>query len=340
MGSAPSIPSESSSELRAQARVLDSKYTAYQEKINKLNTLEGQCHACLQDINPELRDTMLNVEIEQRDKIKGQVADLWAKIPETEKLEAEIKKYSQTKTSFERLNQLIDRKLATKTLDKSELGTKLNKLTLDINKINKERINAIEENKKRTAHNSKIDVIKKELEDMNKSLHTKNINLTEKENMSHLLELLKKTFGTNGLVSYKIESSVKELERKINSYLAELSHFQMYFRLQGEKLNLEIVDDKNNIMSIANLSSGERARLNLATVLAIRNILSSLTNTKINLLFLDEITGALDSDGKEKFTEILLQENMNTFFVSHEWSHPLVPVINITKEHGISRIET
>jgi len=56
-------------------------------------------------------------------------------------------------------------------------------------------------------------------------------------------------------------------------------------------------------------------------------------------LFLDELTGSLDAEGKEKFTEILLQENLNTFFVSHEWTHPLVPQIHIVKEQHISRIE-
>ena len=90
---------------------------------------------------------------------------------------------------------------------------------------------------------------------------------------------------------------------------------------------------------MSNLSSGEKARTNIATILAIRAILSSLTNTKINLLFLDEITGSLDAEGKEKLSEILLQENLNTFFISHEWTHPLVPQINIIKEHHISRIE-
>jgi hypothetical protein len=35
----------------------------------------------------------------------------------------------------------------------------------------------------------------------------------------------------------------------------------------------------------------------------------------------------------------LLQENLNTFIVSHDWTHPLIPRINIIKEHHISRIE-
>ena len=37
------------------------------------------------------------------------------------------------------------------------------------------------------------------------------------------LEILKKSFSTNGLIAYKIESLVKELEGLVNKYLGELS---------------------------------------------------------------------------------------------------------------------
>jgi len=55
---------------------------------------------------------------------------------------------------------------------------------------------------------------------------------------------------------------------------------------------------------------------------------------------LDEITGVLDDEGKEKLVEILLEEeDLNTFLVSHEYEHPLIPKITIIKENKISRIE-
>jgi ATPase subunit of ABC transporter with duplicated ATPase domains len=74
-------------------------------------------------------------------------------------------------------------------------------------------------------------------------------------------------------------------------------------------------------------------------VLAIRSLLSNITATKINFLMLDEVINTIDAPGKEKLAEILLRENLNTFIVSHDWEHPLVPRINIVKEHNISRIE-
>jgi hypothetical protein len=48
----------------------------------------------------------------------------------------------------------------------------------------------------------------------------------------------------------------------------------------------------------------------------------------------------LDTDGKEKLVEVLLQEeHLNTFLVSHGFSHPLLEKINVIKRNNISQIE-
>ena len=37
--------------------------------------------------------------------------------------------------------------------------------------------------------------------------------------------------------------------------------------------------------------------------------------------------------------EILLEENLNTYIVSHGWTHPLLAKIEVIKEDNISRLE-
>jgi hypothetical protein len=50
--------------------------------------------------------------------------------------------------------------------------------------------------------------------------------------------------------------------------------------------------------------------------------------------------GVLDNFGKDKLIEILISETeLNTFLVSHEFTHPLLDKITITKEDDISRID-
>jgi DNA repair exonuclease SbcCD ATPase subunit len=124
-------------------------------------------------------------------------------------------------------------------------------------------------------------------------------------------------------------------------YLAEFSdgRFSINFVVENDKLNVE-VSDNGNIIDILALSSGELARVNIATLVAIRKLMTSISRSQINVLFLDEVNQALDEAGKEKVVEILLkEENLNTYLVSHGWTHPLLEKIEIVKTENISSLE-
>jgi hypothetical protein len=48
----------------------------------------------------------------------------------------------------------------------------------------------------------------------------------------------------------------------------------------------------------------------------------------------------LDELGKEKLVEILLrEENLNTYIVSHGWTHPLLAKIEVIKEDKVSHLD-
>jgi energy-coupling factor transporter ATP-binding protein EcfA2 len=68
--------------------------------------------------------------------------------------------------------------------------------------------------------------------------------------------------------------------------------------------------------------------------------MNSLSTTKLNLLFLDEVTSVLDDEGKERLVEVLnKEEDINAFIVSHGWQHPLVDKVMVVKEGKISKVE-
>ena len=155
------------------------------------------------------------------------------------------------------------------------------------------------------------------------------------------IDLLKKAFSTNGLIAYKIENLVKELEELVNTYLGELSdgRFTLEFVVSNDKLNVQITDN-GNIVDILALSSGELARVNTATLIAIRKLMSSISKSRINILFLDEVINVLDETGREKLVEVLLgEENLNTYVVSHGWTHPLLEKIEVVKRENVSALE-
>lgn len=102
-----------------------------------------------------------------------------------------------------------------------------------------------------------------------------------------------------------------------------------------------VVTDNGLDIDISALSGGERARVNVAALLAIRKLMQSLSQSRINLLILDETVEALDVEGKEKLVEVLLgEESLNTILVSHGFTHPLLEKIHVVKHNNISRIET
>ena len=68
--------------------------------------------------------------------------------------------------------------------------------------------------------------------------------------------------------------------------------------------------------------------------------MSSISKSKINILFLDEVINVLDDTGREKTVEVLLQEeNLNTYIVSHGWTHPLLEKVEVIKEDNVSTLE-
>ena len=332
-------PLESISAIEKSKSEIAGKLAAPLTLINKLSILGEQCPTCLQTINEAHKHSLIEEYTKEVKELKDLDKKLVQKLTEAKKIKADYDRRKKIQEEFEKLHLVIDNSLTDRLENKEGIELEIAKLNQTITDTNNKIAEISTRNSKAAAHNSRIKVVLEQLSEFREQLQEKQKELDNQDSLKSILELLKTTFSTNGLISYKIESSVKELEKVINEYLAEFSHFQIYFKLSGEKLNIEVLDSSGNITGIETLSAGEEARVNISTVLAIRKIMSSLTSTKINFLFLDEIVGVIDDPGKEKLAEVLMEEHLNTFIVSHGWSHPLIPKVFIEKEKNTSRIE-
>jgi DNA repair exonuclease SbcCD ATPase subunit len=234
----------------------------------------------------------------------------------------------------------LDTSLPSQILDGDEISSSIDELSSKLRNIHNEIDRISEENMRAERHNTRISIIQEQSDGMESQLEELVAALGKVEEKSAHLEILKKAFSTNGLLAYKIENLVKDLEDLTNEYLSELSdgRFSLEFVVTNDKLNVEITDNAK-VVDILALSSGELARVNTATLLAIRKLMSSISSSRINTLFLDEIISVLDDEGKEKLVEILLGEDLNTYLVSHGWTHPLLAKIEVIKEENISRLE-
>lgn len=326
--------------LTEELGAIKSAKTKYEQHLVKLNSLKGSCPTCFQAIDTSKSAEMI---LETKDQIKeltGRLDKVLNNISEIKAINKSIEEANQAKADFNSIYKSIDNSLPSDPLIPGDLEIKIKDLEAEL-KAKKASIKAIiDSNIQAEKHNTRVQIVKDQLQDLTVKLEESKANLASVTQVYSKLELLKKVFSTNGLLAYKIENLVKDLESIVNEYLLELSdgRFSLEFIVTNDKLDVVIMDN-GNTTKIQSLSSGELARVTTASLLAIRKLMNQLSKSRINILFLDEVIGVLDELGKERLVEILLKEGMlNTFIVSHQWTHPLLAKIIIIKEDGISKI--
>jgi DNA repair exonuclease SbcCD ATPase subunit len=308
--------------------------------LSKLEKLGDHCPTCEQPVNTTFKEGLIVEEDRKISSAKERMHEIERRISQIKRDNAEYTSSKKIERDWQEVYRSINRDLPVAVLDKRELEERLAGVRAKLVSA-KEHLESISrENQKITRRNTRIQVIIEQTEDFQSQLEESQALFEAEKNIANNLEVLKKSFSTNGLLAYKIENLVKELEELTNYYLAELSdgRFTLEFIVTNDKLNVQVTDNEN-IVDILALSSGELARVNTATLIAIRKLMSSISKSRINILFLDEVINVLDEAGREKLVEVLLQENLNTYVVSHGWTHPLLEKIEVVKHKNVSALE-
>ena len=311
------------------------------KEIAHLSSLKKECPTCQQEISPTVIQNLKSLSVQKSQKAESEVSSLEVEIDRIKSLNSIIANKQKKQKDFEDLYGRVDQTLSSDLLDGEQLERSIEELRAKLNETSKKLKETIDENSRRQKHNTRIQVIEEQTAEFERELEGIEKELSEQEKISTNLEVLKRAFSTNGLIAYKLENLVKEFEDLTNEYLAELSdgRFNINFVVENDKLNVSLSDNGNNVDILA-LSSGELARVNTATLISIRKLMSSISKSRINVLFLDEVINVLDETGREKLVEVLLsEEGLNTYIVSHGWTHPLLEKIEVVKEDNISRLE-
>jgi DNA repair exonuclease SbcCD ATPase subunit len=338
----PEEPTESVEPVQSEKVRLDKTVQDAKAFIKKMQVLNGTCPTCLSQIDEEKVSNMITEKTQEIESAETRIIELSKVITELLQAKKDWEDSQKSQESWEKYHQLIDETLPEEPLDRVSLQQQLTDLQQNISVTKQKVLEAEKHNVSANAHNSKVDTISKQLGEMSEELELHSEQLHKLSERMSIINVLTKTFSTTGLVAYKIECLVKDLEDITNKYLVDLSdgRFQISFKVNSsDKLNVVITDNGKDI-EMAALSGGEKARVNVATLLAIRKLMQTLSSSRINLLILDETVEALDVDGKEKLVEVLLkEEHLNTFLVSHGFTHPLLEKVNVVKRGNISSIE-
>jgi len=331
---------ESYDDLQSELGSIQAAATGAQRTLKKLEELKEVCPTCKQSIDVSAEKAMIAGERSKLLSAQEKINEIKPQIVRIKDNNAEFERIQKAQKDCEDLLRSFDRNLPTYILDKEQLEDSLYEIQGRIQQAKAQLADNAAENERRTKINTRIQVIQEQTAEFVEQQEEYDGKLAGNQKLESDLDILKKSFSTNGLLAYKIENLVGELEELANEYLAELSdgRFTLEFVVSNDKLNVEITDN-GNVVDILALSSGELARVNTATLIAIRKLMSSISKSKINILFLDEVTNVLDDQGREKLVEVLLREDMNTYIVSHGWSHPLLEKIEVVKDGNISTLE-
>ena len=327
--------------ITAEIAVINTKIIETRGKLANLGNINSKCSECGSTL-----DVQHKVEEQTRlgkvlKELQESLSPAQERLVKAKKLQLAIDAQNTLKTEFEKLHSNYDPSIPSELLLEDDLKRRLYIIEQEISAYNIAEKKFRQEKELVDSHNMKVQLLLSRLDEMRTEMLVREEEHSTQSKVLGNLQTLQKAFSTSGIVAYKIENLIKDLENLTNHYLLELSdgRFQLTFKINNDKLNVVIGDNGNDI-DITALSSGERNRVNTATLLAIRKLMQSLSKTKINLLVLDEVLENLDIDGKEKLVEVLLEEeHLNTFLISHSFSHPLLDKLFIVKENNISRIE-
>ena len=290
-------------ELRESLKNANSKHAKLtqqkldNESLTHFYNENTECPSCRQEITNETRDSLL-IPVEQQHK-ELQVALDEVGVIITEQEDA-IDSAMKVHDGIAKLTGEMDR-----------LGTELRSRNKYIDQCNKqiEACNTAgdtEETETRIEKlNSDESALSKKKEDL----------LDEGVIYSHASNLLKDT----GIKARIIKTYLPVMNQLINKYLGDMDFFAQ-FNLD-ENFSETIKSRHRDDFSYSSFSEGEKLRIDLALLLAWREIARLKNSANTNLLILDEVfDSSLDAGGTEEFLKLLdiLSERCNIFVISHK----------------------
>ena len=157
-----------------------------------------------------------------------------------------------------------------------------------------------------------------------------------------VMRFWEKAFSEQGLIKYIIRNILTYLNDNANYYLSYLTG-NKYFIEFDDELN-EKIETGGKLVQYISLSGGEKRKVNLAVLLALKDLLLFTDKEQMNLLFFDEVAENLDEEGISGLHSLLLEikNKKKVFVITHnKYLKTLLdssPRVSIIKDKGSSTI--
>lgn len=288
---------------------LDRTENEITEKSNRLEQYNNQLLIISNQIT-EYINKKENNELEVI--IDKQIAD---KRVEYSQLQAELNNIKSIKEKSDQQYDKLQDELR-------ELQTIYNAFDVELGKLNSKK-NSYQEKIDRCI--SDISTYELEIEEKQskvKELEKENIDLSVKKSLS---DFYYKLLGAKGeLRPYLLNKDIAYLNNRMQFYIGRFfKNTEVSLLLNGVSIDIKIQAD-NVIKSISSLSGGEKKRVDISIQLALYDLIQTVSQSKFNLLCLDEIESLLDPIGCEQLIEIIEDKAENIETVWWITNHPSV----------------
>lgn len=299
---------------------LDSTLSQIEASLKQLNTSQD-CHACHRPLEQEDHAAQLEHLETKKAKIAEAKGDLSGKISEFEGLVATFE------TAITKYDAYIE---------------KVRKVDMEISAAESKRDYLTAETKKeKVSQAAKITEAKedlKKLDDMHKALVAKLEQLYTKNDYMSLIGTM---LQDKGIKTMLIKRFIPIINHEVNAHLNHLGLF-VSFHLD-ENFDETIKARGFDTLGYNSFSEGEKLRMDMALLMAWRDIARMQGNVSTNILIFDEIfDSSLDQGGADALADLLgLVKDLNVFIVTHtpeKIADKVRSTMKIEKVDGFSRI--
>lgn len=276
---------------------LNDKLADTEDSLSKVDLSENVCTMCGHELTTDHREEHKKNLSDQIDKLKDGIkkvedllSELEPQVKINEQLELDNQNYKNEMMGIQRILQSL-------STEKKSLQSELSNISVDTTELDTVREKLYNVSQQKQEKQIEFDTITKKLEYCN---------------------LVATMLKDNGIKASIVEKSIPLINKLINQNLSKFGFFAK-FELDSE-FNEKILLRGFQEASYHDFSEGEKLRIDMAILLAWREITMLQNAMFCNVLFLDEMTDAsLDDEGIAIFSNMLtcLKDN-NVFVITHK----------------------
>jgi DNA repair exonuclease SbcCD ATPase subunit len=338
---------KNNAELLSNFKQLNEKQV--QTAFDEINALKAHINEEKEYI-AELKQTLKDEYIVNKDKCNVNIEKAQTDLDAFDKLLEE--KYS---IDIQKNNKLKEKLLINITEIKVDLQllahiNKPNILLEDVKLLENKKQQLVEKKQlkqQELLNNNYFDVIKSienHINEIKNNIEQSLSNIKSKEKDCIYYDFWVKGMGKNGIKSFVVDQIVPTLNNQINFWLDVIysGSISVFF---DKFFNVIIKNNSSgHEMVFGQGSGGERRRIDIAIMLAFRQVMNISCGKDINVLCLDEICDTLDDSGVYRVYETILELSKNNKVLIITHNPTLLNLltnadsIHIEKENGISRL--